>query len=138
LSSSATSKAKLIVIMSDSGKMAGYVAKFRPAVSALVLTPNLTVARQAGGLMLGMHSIHVDSLQNATELIQETMYELSRSGMMAVGDKIVFIAGRAAAMRERLLVTSLDEGKSYNRFVKDGGMFFNRGMILSHGTYAGH
>jgi pyruvate kinase len=131
-------QAKLIVIMSDSGKLAGYVAKFRPAISALVLTPDATIARQTHGLMLGMHSIQVDSLENANELMEETMYELSRSNMMSIGDKIVFMAGRAASVKERLMITTLDEGKSYGRFVKDGGMFFNRGMILSYGTYAGN
>ena len=77
-------QAKLIVILSDSGKLANYVSKFRPSVSSLVLTPDLVVARQTGGLLLGMHSIHCDSLENAQELIEETMYELSRSGMMSL------------------------------------------------------
>jgi pyruvate kinase len=130
-------QAKLIVIMSDSGKLANYVAKFRPSVSSLVLTPDLVVARQTGGLLLGMHSIHVDSLERASELIEETMYELSRSGMMALGDKIVFIAGRAASMKERLIITMLTEGKKHGRFHEDGGTFFKRGQVLSFGTYDG-
>jgi pyruvate kinase len=130
-------QAKLIVIMSDSGKLASYVSKFRPAISSLVLTPNLVVARQTHGLLLGMHSIHCDSLENANELIEETMYELSRSGMMQIGDKIVFMAGRAASMKERLIITTLNEGKSHGRFHEDGGMFFNRGCILSFGSYDG-
>eukprot|EP00539_Tryblionella_compressa_P013377 CAMPEP_0178823946 /NCGR_PEP_ID=MMETSP0746-20121128/5414_1 /TAXON_ID=913974 /ORGANISM="Nitzschia punctata, Strain CCMP561" /LENGTH=545 /DNA_ID=CAMNT_0020485587 /DNA_START=21 /DNA_END=1658 /DNA_ORIENTATION=- len=129
--------AKLIVILSDSGKLANYVSKFRPAISSLVLTPDLVVARQCHGLLLGMHSIQVDSLENAGELMEETMYELSNSGMMDPGDKIVFIAGRAASLKERLIITTLSEGKSYNRFNKDGGMFFSRGAILSFGTYDG-
>jgi pyruvate kinase len=124
-------QAKLIVIMSDSGKMASYVSKFRPAVSSLVLTPDLVVARQTHGLLLGMHSIHCDSLENSNELIEETMYELSRSGMMKIGDKIIVIAGRAASMKERLIITTLNEGESHGRFNKNGGMFFNRGYILS-------
>jgi pyruvate kinase len=130
-------QAKLIVIMSDSGKLASYVSKFRPAVSSLVLTPDLVVARQTHGLLLGMHSIHCDSLEKANELIEETMYELSRSGMMQIGDKIIFIAGRAASMKERLIITTLNEGQSHGRFYKDGGMFFNRGTILSFGSYDG-
>jgi pyruvate kinase len=117
--------------MSDSGKMASYVSKFRPAVSSLVLTPDLVVARQTHGLLLGMHSIHCDSLENSNELIEETMYELSRSGMMKIGDKIIVIAGRAASMKERLIITTLNEGESHGRFNKNGGMFFNRGYILS-------
>jgi len=130
-------KAKLIVILSDTGRLAGYVSKFRPAVSSLVLTPDATIARQAHGMMLGMHSILVDSLDNAEELIEETMFELSQSGMMSKGDKIIFMAGRAASFKERLMITTLDEGKSNGRFVKDGGMFFNRGHLLSYGTYDG-
>lgn len=75
-------KAKLIVIMSGSGKMAGYVSKFRPGVGALMLTPHLTVARQASGLMLGMHTLQVDSLEKWEELIEETCYALLKSSMM--------------------------------------------------------
>lgn len=129
--------AKLIVILSDTGNMAGYVAKFRPAVSSLVLTPDVKVARQTSGLMLGMHSVLVDSLEKAEDLIEETMFELSQCGMMNQGDKIIFIAGRAASIKERMLITTLGEGKANGRFVKDGGMFFNRSMILSYGTYEG-
>jgi len=130
-------KAKLIVILSDTGNMAGYVSKFRPNVSSLVLTPDVTIARQTSGLMLGMHSVLVDSLEKAEELVEETMFELSQSGMMNKGDKIIFMAGRAASIKERLMITTLDEGKSNGRFVKDGDTFFNRGLILSYGTYNG-
>ncbi len=129
--------AKLIVILSDTGKMAGYVSKFRPSVSSLILTPSTTVARQSSGLMLGMHSILVDSLEKSEELIEETMYELSQNSMMKTGDKIIFMAGRASSIKERLMIKPLNEGKSHGRFVKNGGMFFNRGLLLSYGTYEG-
>eukprot|EP00531_Pseudo-nitzschia_arenysensis_P001433 CAMPEP_0116155008 /NCGR_PEP_ID=MMETSP0329-20121206/22082_1 /TAXON_ID=697910 /ORGANISM="Pseudo-nitzschia arenysensis, Strain B593" /LENGTH=530 /DNA_ID=CAMNT_0003652021 /DNA_START=45 /DNA_END=1637 /DNA_ORIENTATION=+ len=129
--------AKLIVILSDTGKMAGYVSKFRPGCSSLILTPSVTVGRQSSGLILGMHSILVDSLEKSEELVEETMYELSQNGMMKPGDKIVFMAGRASSIKERLMIKTLDEGKDHGRFVKNGGMFFNRGLLLSHGTYTG-
>lgn len=77
-------QAKLIVILSESGNLASYVAKFRPRVSALVLTPNLVVARQTQGLLLGMHSILVDSLENANELIEEVRRRNLTSTVMAV------------------------------------------------------
>ena len=130
-------QAKLIVILSDTGKMAGYVSKFRPNAKSLVLTPDVTVARQTSGLILGMHSVLVDSLEKAEELIEETMFELSQGGMMNKGDKIIFIAGRAASIRERLMIKPLEEGRSNGRFVTNGGMFFDRGLILSFGTYDG-
>jgi len=40
------------------------------------------------------------------------------------------MAGRAASFKERMMITTLNEGKSHGRFVKTGGMFFNRGHIL--------
>jgi len=128
-------QAKLIVIMSKNGKMASYVSKFRPGVGALMLTTNLTVARQASGLMLGMHTIQVDSLDKWEELVDEVSYELVNSSMMSKGDKIVIISGKMGGMRERLIITELKEGKSHGRFVKGGGLFFNRGLMLSFGTY---
>lgn len=126
--------AKVIVILSKSGKMAGYVSKFRPGVAALMLTPNLRCARQASGISLGMHTIQVDSLDNWEELIDETMHELMHSNMMKLGDKMVIISGKMAGMRERLIISPLKEGKSHGHFVKGGGLFFNRGLILSFST----
>jgi len=128
-------QAKLIVIMSKNGKMANYVSKFRPGVGALMLTPNLTAARQFSGLMLGMHTIQVDSLENWEELVEETCHELLHSSMMQKGDKIVIISGKMGGMRERLIITELQDGKSHGHFVKGGGLFFNRGLLLSYGTY---
>ena len=100
-----------------------------------MLSPNLVACRQASGLLLGMHTIQVDSLERGEELIEETMYELSSSSMMQEGDPFVVISGRAGSLKERLLISYMSEGKSYNRFVKGGGYFFNRGLLLSFGTY---
>jgi pyruvate kinase len=128
-------QAKLIVVMSQSGKMASYVSKYRPGVSAMMLTTDLTVARQSSGLLLGMHTIQVDSLEKWEELIEEVNYELLNSGMMEEGDKIVVIAGRMAGMQERLIISEVGKGKSHGHFVKGGGGFFNRGLLLRFGTY---
>jgi pyruvate kinase len=127
-------KAKLIVIISDGGKLANYVAKFRPGVSALMLSPNLVTCRQASGLLLGMHTIQVDTLEKSEELIEEVDNECVENGLMNVGDTILIISGRAASMKEKLFVRTLTGGKSHGRFVKGGGLFFNRGLMLSFGT----
>jgi pyruvate kinase len=123
--------AKLIVVLSDHGKMARYVSKFRPGVSVLMVTPNLKAARQASGLLYGMHTIEVDSLANAKELIEEVTYELVEGKMMNIGDSIIIIGGTMSGMKEELRVHILDEGKSHGHFVKGGGLFFNRGLLLS-------
>ena len=127
-------QAKLIVIISHGGKLANYVAKFRPGVSALMLSPNLPACRQASGLLLGMHTIQVDSLERSGELIEEVDKECVENGLMNVGDRILIISGRQSSMKEKLFVRTLTGGKSYGRFVKGGGLFFHRGLLLSFDT----
>jgi pyruvate kinase len=85
--------AKLIVVLSETGKMARHVSKFRPGVSVLMVTPNLKAARQASGLCCGMHAIEVDSLANASELIEEVNYELVEGKMMKAGESIIVVGG---------------------------------------------
>lgn len=96
-----------------------------------MLCPNLVACRQASGFLLGMHTIQVDSLERGEELVDEAMFELKNSGMLQVGEPLIVISGRAGSLKERLWVTFMTEGKSYGRFVKGGGFFFNRGMTLS-------
>lgn len=81
-----------------------------------------------------MHTIQVDSLERADELVEETMFELQKSHMMQKGDPFIVISGRAGSMKERLMIKYLEEGKSHGRFVKGGGYFFNRGLLLSFDT----
>jgi len=100
-----------------------------------MLSPNLVACRQASGLLLGMHTIQVDSLDRGDELIEETMYELLSSNMMEKGEPFIVVSGRAGSFKERLLISYVGEGKSHGRFVKGGGYFFNRGLLLSFGTY---
>ena len=138
--------AKVIVVFSQTGRMASYIAKFRPCVSCLMVTPDLVSARQASGLLLGTHTVQVDSLEETEQLIEETCHELVEAGDLEVGDTIVVVAGRKAGMREQLRIVEVMGGRSYGHFVKDaiehvgdndgegGGSFhYNREMILKFG-----
>lgn len=133
-------QAKLIVVLSKSGKMASYVSKFRPGISSVMLTADIVAARQASGVTCGMHSILVDSIDTDwVQLIDELNYELISSKMMNAGDLIVVVAGRGMehGMTERLVINALkpiEETKSHGHFVKGGGLFFNRGLLLSFST----
>jgi len=131
--------------MSATGRMASYIAKFRPCVLCLMLTPDLVAARQASALLLGTHTVQVDSLENTEELIDEVNYELVESGEADPGDKIVIVAGRKAGMREQLRIVELKEGKSYGHFRKDAiergtegaeALHFDRNMLLRFGKSA--
>jgi pyruvate kinase len=127
-------EAKLILVMSETGKMANYVAKFRPGVPIMCLIPNLTSARQASGLLQGVHTILVDSLSKPEELLDEVNFELVKSGMLKVGDLVVFIGGRMSGLNEQLRINGVTEGKSHGHFVMNSDEFFyNPKLILSYG-----
>jgi pyruvate kinase len=129
-------KAKLIIVLSETGKMANYVAKFRPGIPVLCLTPNQTAARQASGLMFGLHTIVIDSLDNCTEIIDEISHELTTTGMLQPGDEVIVIAGRMASMKEQLQVVNLtSDNASHGRILtRNESYFFNRDLLLHYST----
>jgi pyruvate kinase len=129
-------EAKMILVLSDTGKMANYVAKFRPGRAVMCLTSNQTVARQLSGLVCGMHTIVVDSLMKSQELIEEVSYELVQSGMLEKGDTMVVVAGKMTGMKEQLEVVTIGDGKKYGHIIPNSaGFFFNPELILAYSEY---
>ena len=130
-------EAKLIVVFSDSGKMAAYVAKFRPGMPVMCVTPNHTAARQASGLLSAVHTVVVDALDDCPSLIDEMSYELLENGTLRLGDRMVVIAGRMSSMKEQLQVVTLSEGaKSSGHILRrtDSGFYFSRELLLNYGS----
>ena len=85
--------AKMIVVLTESGRMARFVAKFRPGRPIVCLTPSEVVARQAGGIYKGVHAYVVDSLEEDVFLAQETAREATRVGVVKSGDLFVVVSG---------------------------------------------
>lgn len=85
--------ASLIVVLSESGQTARYVAKFRPGRAVVCLTPNATVARQVAGLLKGCHAYIVDSLSDDVELAHAVGMEAVKAGICEEGDKMVVVSG---------------------------------------------
>lgn len=123
--------AKLIVVLSETGRMANYVSKFRPPVSVLMMTPQEISARQASGLLAGMHSLAVDSLDKADELIDELCYELVEAGLARVGDEFVVCGGRMAGLKEQIRIIKITKGKKYGHIVSTDSFYFDGKMIFS-------
>lgn len=123
--------AKVIVVLSESGRMANYVSKFRPNVSVLMMTPKEKAARQASGLLAGMHSVTVDSLENAEQLLEELCYELVQAGLAMEGDVFVVCGGRMAGIKEQLRVIKVTAGKKHGHFVSNDKFFFDGKMMFS-------
>ena len=123
--------AKLIVVLSDSGRMANYVSKFRPAVSVLMMTPNETVARQGSGLLAGMHTMVVNSLTHAEELVEEICYEFVSHGLLEENTKIVVCGGRMAGMKEQIRVVPVTKGKKYGHILSGDTFYYDPKMMFS-------
>ena len=116
--------AKLILVLSETGRMAGHVGKFRPSTPILCLTPNLTSARQASGLRAGVHTIVVDDLSNMDELVEEVNTELVNSGMLKIGQKIVVIGGKLSGCKEMLKIVPVVAGQNHGHIVRNSDEFF--------------
>jgi pyruvate kinase len=124
-------RAKLIVVLSETGRMANYVSKFRPPVTVLMMTPNEKAARQASGLLAGMHTIAVDSLEKTDELLEELCTEFLAAGLLAEGEEFVVCGGRMAGMKERLQVMQVTAGKRYGHIKSGDTFFFDAKMMFS-------
>ena len=95
----------------------------------------MTAARQASGILQGMHTILVDSLEETEELIDEVNFELLASEMVRKGDKLIVIAGRKAGCKESMRVVEVDNGFSHGHIVEGGGFYFNRTMLLNYSKH---
>lgn len=86
-------KAALIVVLSESGQTARYIAKFRPSCIIVCLTPDPVVARQAQGIYQGVHAYVVDGLNDDVELTNEVGSEAVKVGVAKPSDLMVVVSG---------------------------------------------
>lgn len=91
-------KAKIILVMSETGSTARQIAKFRPSMPICVLTPSKSVAKQCIGILKGVFAFQVDSLESTDKLVQETTDEVVKAGVAKEGDLMVVVCGKTFGM----------------------------------------
>ena len=87
-----TVEAKVMVAFSSSGNTAVRIARERPAIPFLVMTPHLEVRRKLC-LLWGTHtaaSAYSDDFESA---ITEAIFEIRKRGMAGAGQQVVIVAG---------------------------------------------
>jgi len=84
--------AAAIVSFTASGSTARRVARERPAVPLLVLTPSLKTARRLG-LLWGTHAVRTRDISSFEEMVAKGKRMALRHGIAAGGQRIVIIAG---------------------------------------------
>ncbi|MBO9576253.1 MAG: pyruvate kinase [Sphingobium sp.] len=84
--------AKVIVCFTSSGSTVRRVARERPSVPILALTPRADTARRMG-LMWGVHAVRTKDIGSFEEMIAKAKRMALRTDLATGGDKIIILAG---------------------------------------------
>jgi pyruvate kinase len=87
-----TVSAAAIVCFTMSGSTARRIARERPAVPLLVLTPSAKTARRMG-LLWGAHAVRTRDVNSFEEMVGKAKRMALRHGLAKGGDRIVVVAG---------------------------------------------
>ncbi|MEG3164583.1 pyruvate kinase [Sphingomonas sp. PB2P19] len=88
----ATVDAVAIICFTTSGSTARRIARERPGVPLLVLTPSLDTARRLG-LLWGTHAVHTRDVESFEDMVGKSKRMALRHNMAKAGDRVVVMAG---------------------------------------------
>ncbi|MGK6320856.1 pyruvate kinase [Sphingomonas sp. DT-204] len=84
--------ASAIICFTMSGSTARRIARERPSVPILVLTPKIETARRLG-LLWGVHAVHTRDVGNFEEMVAKAKRMALRTHIAAAGDRVIVCAG---------------------------------------------
>jgi len=87
-----TVSAKAIICFTSSGSTARRIARERPSVPILVLTPQQEAARRLG-LLWGVHAVHTRDVESFEEMVAKAKRMALRHGIAGAGDSVIICAG---------------------------------------------
>jgi pyruvate kinase len=87
-----TASASAIVCYTTSGSTARRVARERPPVPILVLTPSITTARRLG-LLWGTHAVHTRDVEDFESMVAKAKRMALRHNIARAGDRVIVLAG---------------------------------------------
>lgn len=88
----ATVSATAIICFTMSGSTARRIARERPAVPILVLTPKMETARRLG-LLWGTHAVHTRDVDSFEDMVAKAKRMALRQGIAKAGDRVIVCAG---------------------------------------------
>ncbi|MBW6531093.1 pyruvate kinase [Sphingomonas sp. RRHST34] len=88
----ATVSAAAIICFTSSGSTARRIARERPSVPILVLTPNRETARRLG-LLWGTHNVVTRDVESFEEMVAKAKRIALRQGIAQAGDRVIVMAG---------------------------------------------
>ena len=84
--------AAAIICFTTSGSTARRVARDRPPVPIIVLTPRAETARRLG-LLWGTHNVHTRDVESFEEMVAKAKRIALRQGLVKAGDRVIVMAG---------------------------------------------
>ncbi|MFA5964790.1 MAG: pyruvate kinase [Sphingomonas sp.] len=87
-----TVDAAAIICFTSSGSTARRVARERPSVPLMVLTPRLDTARRIG-LLWGTHAVHTRDVDSFEDMVAKAKRMALRHKIAKAGDRVILIAG---------------------------------------------
>jgi pyruvate kinase len=86
-------KAKCIIVCSETGQSARLIAKYRPSAPIVVLTHSESSARQVQGMLRGCKAFPVGPLIGTDAILQRAIVQCIELGLCKQGDTIVTVHG---------------------------------------------
>lgn len=87
-----TVSAAAIICYTTSGSTARRIARERPSVPILVLTPKLETARRLG-ILWGTHAVHTKDVESFEEMVAKAKRMALRHNIAKAGDRVIVMAG---------------------------------------------
>ncbi|HEX7656643.1 MAG TPA: pyruvate kinase alpha/beta domain-containing protein, partial [Sphingomonas sp.] len=87
-----TVSATAIICFTTSGSTARRVARERPSVPVMVLTPKLETARRTG-LLWGTYAVHTRDVDSFEDMVAKAKRMALRHHLAKAGDRVIVIAG---------------------------------------------
>jgi pyruvate kinase len=87
-----TVSAKAIICFTSSGSTARRIARERPPVPIMVMTPKQETARRLG-LLWGCHAVHTRDVESFEEMVAKSKRMALRHGLAKAGDQVILMAG---------------------------------------------
>ena len=85
--------AKAIIVVTDSGRTACCVAKYRPNIPILAVTASAATARQVQGYMKGTTAKLVSTLHGTEAVLADALKATKDLGWTKAGDLVICVAG---------------------------------------------
>jgi len=87
-----TVSASAVICFTSSGSTARRIARERPSVPLLVLTPKLSTARRLG-ILWGAHAVRTKDIGSFEEMVAKSKRMVLRHGIAVAGDRVIMMAG---------------------------------------------